>query len=605
MAGEQEIRSAIEDFGRSESSSRSTEQLFGAWILHTQHRLSASDALAQSADGSSHGVIDGFAVNSGPRTVRPELVVIQTKLSPDESSALEGLQELARAVEVVSRLLARPEAPAEEEGELIRRLRSMLCALDPSQRERLSIRCCLYHLVARDSELWQQRPRVRKAINDFQVALASSMITAELFLFGPSQIRLPTGIEITRPSQPRELRFSGTCWRGSEGESVYIGLGWLADLVALHDHYREALFGKNVRMYLFHEASKPRSAARHILRVLEQICDGNEPLHFAMAHNGVTVTAPRVTEVSADKILVEPLNQGLYVLNGCQTVYTAWKFFKDREGKERRDRNTRWRAAWSAIRIPVRIVVTTDDDRVRRVTVAANRQTEMRPSAFWAQDGVQLALGDRLATMKVFYERQEDAWEHLRRSAPNRAAEYINGVLNIEDLARVIAAVAPDVSLDNARSPAGIFDSEETYRRVFAPDNLRSVRMLVALRNLQNATRLALKDLTESVKNLADLPHNSFQYPVLRLLTAWLTQNDPAWVVEQGERLMRGASLQSLRDDAKRLMSASNSGIQQLVRNHWRDGESWLDAYHAQSLRQASKDLGVVGHDPFAAVEDD
>ena len=187
-------------------------------------------------------------------------------------------------------------------------------------------------------------------------------------------------MSVPPPSPPLTLDFNGVSLNDSHADKALFGLGRLADLVDLHDKYRADLFGKNVRMYLARQAAKPKSAASHIEKSLDRICDGKMPaLDFAMTHNGVTLTVPRARDPMGGNVVIEPGIEGVYVLNGCQTVYTAWKFFKQ---KQSRKPDEKWLDRWNGIQLPMRIIITQDEEKVRAVTIGANRQTEIRPSAF-------------------------------------------------------------------------------------------------------------------------------------------------------------------------------------------------------------------------------
>jgi len=62
---------------------------------------------------------------------------------------------------------------------------------------------------------------------------------------------------------------------------------------------------------------------------------------------------------------LEPGSKGVYVLNGCQTVYTAWRFFKDRS---RRD------ASLSGLRLTVLVSLACTSQRARRRPAPARGQ---------------------------------------------------------------------------------------------------------------------------------------------------------------------------------------------------------------------------------------
>lgn len=145
----------------------------------------------------------------------------------------------------------------------------------------------------------------------------------------------------------------------------------------------------------------------------------------------------------------------------------------------------------------------------------------------------------------------------------------------------------------------GIFDSEQVYRKVFAPDKLRSTTQLVGLFNLQQATRLALRDLSESFAPLSDLPLRSFQFPVFRLTAMWLAEHDPAWLLAQGDRVYRNAARNQLREATVKLLGPHHTKIQSVLRDIWGASDGWHDAYNARLLKQAVKTLGL-SQSPFA-----
>jgi hypothetical protein len=377
------------------------------------------------------------------------------------------------------------------------------------------------------------------------------------------------------------------CLEATQSERGLFGLGHIADLVELHEKYHAQLFAKNVRMYLARQAAKPKSAANHIRKSLEQICDGNMPAgDFAMIHNGITISAPRAGLPTDDSIVLEPGYDGVYVLNGCQTIYTAWKFFKDRLAKKP---DTGWLTNWESIKVPLRIVVTQKDERVRTITIGANRQSEIRPSAFWSHDLVQLDLDRRFERQHIFYERQEGAWDEIYRSDPARAEEFTSGYINIEFLARVIAAADRTVSLDFAKSPNRIFDEETAYCRVFKEKNLRSVRLLIFLVNAYEATRMVLRDLSNEVKKLEDLRPSRFIFPVFRLLVHWIAKKARDRVGDFADAVLNASPKSEIRKQVHVWLSCHHSGIQQVLSQVWLDTDGWaeLDATDKERINEA------------------
>ena len=99
----------------------------------------------------------------------------------------------------------------------------------------------------------------------------------------------------------------------------------------------------------------------------------------------------------------------------------------------------------------------------------------------------------------------------------------------------------------------------------------------------------------------------SFQYPVLRLLAAWLAENAPEWLLSQGECVFRNATLpmRELREATMKLLGPTRTKIQRALRDGWKSKDgSWVDAYHARTLREVARSLDLKA-DPFSLVGDD
>jgi hypothetical protein len=86
----------------------------------------------------------------------------------------------------------------------------------------------------------------------------------------------------------------------------------------------------------------------------------------------------------------------------------------------------------------------------------------------------------------------------------------------------------------------------------------------------------------------------TFQYPVLRLLSAWLAENNPEWLLSHGERVYKGAALRDLREETAKLLGGSRSRIQITLRDGWKSGDGWVDAYNVKTLKQVARNLELT-----------
>ncbi len=191
----------------------------------------------------------------------------------------------------------------------------------------------------------------------------------------------------------------------------------------------------------------------------------------------------------------------------------------------------------------------------------------------------------------VFYERQEGAWDEISRSDPNKAEEFSGGVVNIEELARTIAAADRTLSLEFAKSPNRIFDDESAYRKVFKEKNLASVRLLLFLVNVLGATRAALREMSQEVGKCQGISAPQFSFPIFRLLVHWIAKKSRESVSDFGDsKNYRRVDVQRR---VRQWMTHHNSGIQQLLPEVWWDEkeEEWAEALDKERLNTAFRKL--------------
>ncbi|ATB31488.1 AIPR family protein [Melittangium boletus] len=593
------IRKCVEGFYREGGVTARLEDAFAPWVLHSRFRLTPQEALAQSSDGNFDGGLDGFVLRPTSDGLH-ELVLLQAKFSEEPGLVTKGLKDLGRAAQVLESILTGSDSGLREENRVIQSLRRQVRALPEVQQQTLQITLCLTHLL-KSQEAWQASPAVAKARKEMLSDLGDGPLAGRIRFMPMGPDELDTADVVPRPSAPALVRVEGTRFTLPDGDQVILGLGYLSDAVNLHVRFGQHLFSKNVRMYMAREAGKERSAASHIRESLEGICKGSIPVeHFALLHNGITLTAPKSR--SGDNVnewVLDPGQQGISVLNGCQTVYTAWAFHTDMSAKSP---GGEWEARFNQVRLPVRLLLTRDEDRVRKVTIGANRQTSISPSAFYAHETVQLNLEERFARSKIFYERQEGAWDHLNRAAPERAHEFDNS-LTLEDIARSIAVASHTLSLELARSPQRIFDSEDTYHRVFSEKHIASIRLLTFLYNALRATKAALGDLREEVQGLRDMKPAKFVFPVTRLLVAWMARKRPDLVRGYSRFVYHVGTSSDVRREFRLAMRHQHSGIQQLLPEVWLHTDGWHEAIDKDALKLATSKLHLKDVDIFALFE--
>ena len=278
--------------------------------------------------------------------------------------------------------------------------------------------------------------------------------------------------------------------------------------------------------------------------------------NFALYHNGITIYARNVSRKDNALVLREP-----YVLNGCQTIKTAYYFRYDPQ-----TRSSIKSELWEEVRVPIRVVESQDDDLIRRITVNTNRQNAITAAALRANDPKQIELENRFASRQIFYERQEGAYDSLENSNPARLEkEFRNskdGAVYIDDIAAAIAAASGRLSL--MQHVNDIFESDKSYGECFSPKALSSIVLLTFLQNVMNILTLVLKKDLDLDWNASQVKPNRISRHVLCLLLRYLAKkrrNDV--IIEFGQCLW--ARDKQWRDEVKQHLDNYHSGIKREI----------------------------------------
>ncbi|MFO0592369.1 MAG: AIPR family protein [Polyangiaceae bacterium] len=563
---EREVRSAVSEFfSKHAPGGRSAEDAFPAWWLHRQFDLAPTDAIAASSTGSYDHGLDGFHLERRPDR-EPTLHLFQAKYTTSQQYIRKGIGDFRRTLERLAAVLS-GQGGEDRENTVWTRLRARIHGLD---RTPLIIHCRVVHLAEAEEEGLLAQAKTERA--DFAEAASTffpdNMV--RLSLSGPSAID-PSSISVA-PAGRQELSFDGVQVE-SNGARLFVGLGKLADLVRLYEKTGDALFAKNVRLFNFKTAE--HGPARFQRETLSSICvrgkgGGADALRFTLFHNGVTLHA---TSADLKEGRLEVRNPG--ILNGCQTVKNAWRFRNERALRDRIDPQ-----AWERIQVPLRVLRTMEESLIRDVTVSNNRQTAIRASGFRANDPLQLDLGERFHEQEIFYERQENAYLNLKKSAPQeleeRYSHSFDAPLTMEELAQAIASVAPFAALSVAAKVSDLFETP-LYERLFSERHLRSVPLLVLATNILRTVHLALKDTKEKSSRLEPMVASRFRFLATRVLVRWVVRERPEIVAKHGQHvIVRPSGSHPFRELLRKLLAAPNTRFQVLVPEVWgASGEDW------------------------------
>ena len=566
-----EIREQVKDFKEKYAHGDDIEDCFAPWYLTNVYGVSPTEAIRCSAEskqgfngpGFDYGLDAYHLVREDGKP--PTLVLVQAKYSDSVKLVALGVRDLKKALEWLKCALRSSEAEYSRENKLLVNLRGDLDALPSEERPKVKLEFIVIHLNEEDDAILNNK--TREAQEDFKELCRDALpdVVFKVRLEGPRSIQHLPPPDL-QPSPAKAIRFEGTSLQvdGNLDTKMFLGIGRLADLVEMYVARKEDLFSKNVRLFITSPKNIEKGPSARIRETLKNICTEKArpvpPELFALYHNGVTMHARDVSLTPGSLSFRDP-----YVLNGCQTLMTAYKFRYGSRFPAQIDT-----ALWDRITIPVRVINSRDEDLIRTVTINNNRQNAITAAALRANDPVQIELEHRLAEIKVFYERQEGAFEYVEDTDPNRLSRvYPNsqwGPVNIEDLARCLAAAAGNISA--ARNATDLFESDTAYARCFSQSRTASVHFLVFLQNVHNVLTVVLKNDLGIDWSTSYVKTGKILYYVLCLLCRYLAKHEQFNVIQDYGTSIVGRD-RSLRDEVTKQLDNYHSGIKGQIKDRF------------------------------------
>jgi hypothetical protein len=259
----------------------------------------------------------------------------------------------------------------------------------------------------------------------------------------------------------------------------------LANLYKMYFDLGERFFERNIRSGL----DDGTMTNYQIKQSLREIVEGNEPAeNFVLYHNGITMTAQKLTAESGTVRMVEPR-----ILNGAQTIKILQQFVQASQAKTD---PALLQDALANTKVMVRIIRSSDDAFLKRVTINNNRQNPIMPWNLRANDLVQLGFEEQFGKLGIYYERRENAYKNLTEE-DLEAVGTEKGVLEIRKFAQTLLAMQGHI--DRISEIKEVFENELWYADAFKDRYLEvDPRKFVLLYKVQ----YRLQSLIREIRNL-------------------------------------------------------------------------------------------------------
>jgi hypothetical protein len=431
------------------------EDYFGLLYVEQEFDVPREKALRQIGFGGNDYGLDGFHID----VHRRNLYLFQFKCSTSPALFKGSFKRLIDAG--IDRVFGSPNIDRNQ-NQLLLQLQTRLL------EDRNVIDQVLIHFVFRgDPEEAERSLVLDKLREDLE---AKNYVLDEYFgrhvtmgiqFRTPSRVAAPTHTRVTH-TYPIEME-QPVKRVGPNGEEMYTGFIRLIDLHGMYHDMNQRFFERNIRAGLSEEAAPNRAITKALSQI---VLDQKEsPAVFAFNHNGVTMYAERLERVDGRFQITEPR-----LLNGAQTVTTLDRFLKKNEGNPRLKQGDDLLHQLSVL---CKVITKAKDNFVVTVTINNNRQNPIMPWNLRANDDIQLELHDKfLRDLKLYYERQENAFENLTRRDLEEMEIEEDKAIELLKLAQTF--LASDGEIDKISRMGEVFENDRLYSQVFDMSRLKA-----------------------------------------------------------------------------------------------------------------------------------
>lgn len=277
---------------------------------------------------------------------------------------------------------------------------------------------------------------------------------------------------------------------------------------------------------LFYDNVRDWQGENEVNSEIRATLESNAKGRFVLMNNGITIIARNV-QPTGDDFTIEDYQ----IVNGCQTSHVLF--------------NLNQKAAIdSSVMVPVRLIGTQDEDVIRAIIRATNRQTEVKDDQFFAvQDfpkELELYFQTFQDSQKLFYERRSRQYDRLQVektrivTPPNMIRAFAAMFLNephrtTRNYAGLAAKVGREIFVKGHRQEPyytaayTLYKLEYFFRSYRLERKFRPARfhILLAARMLGNAGRLPPNN-----------SHDMERYCKVIMETLWDTNKADALIVK-------------------------------------------------------------------------
>jgi len=247
--------------------------------------------------------------------------------------------------------------------------------------------------------------------------------------------------DFTPPLGPYHLPYrdaDNTLVRTTQNKSWVLTVP-LDEIRGMVNKFKDNLFRRNVRNFL--GSNRCNKGIQQTLR--------EDPNNFWYYNNGITMLCDEAT-LNVENKYVRLVNP--QIINGCQTARSIEKFQGELDGD-----------------VLVRVIEGKDHNFVSAITLCQNTSNPVKKRDLKSNDPIQVRLKRELKMSGWYYEiKRGEEFSKMARKYPAMKQQYESGVVDNEDVAKVLATTKLGPSTAVARGSEDFFD--EFYNTLFTPE---------------------------------------------------------------------------------------------------------------------------------------
>lgn len=207
----------------------------------------------------------------------------------------------------------------------------------------------------------------------------------------------------------------------------------LVPAITFCEHFKKhkmSLFDLNVRYYL-----EKSHVNKEIIKTLNE---DQGMKNFHLLNNGVTIACkgwsfPKVKDGQQSEVLKDIILNYPQVINGCQTVISLYRAYTQMDDNHKR------KYFETKCYIPVRMILTQEEDLLAEIVTASNNQNKMSTRNLRSNSRYQRLLQRKfnILSNKWFYERKDGEFASLKEHSPRWFKE--KDYLSSKNIERVVS----------------------------------------------------------------------------------------------------------------------------------------------------------------------